>query len=129
VAGLRYKDRAREKARRKREAVRAAEATEREEEVGRRGEQRVKNLPWSKGKKLAFQAGAGVVRGKGEEARAGAKRGRGADAAGDGDDDSGDEEMMREAALLRKLKQGKISQQQFRSMAGAGWSDDEEEAA
>ena len=124
MAGLRYKDKVREKARRKREAVRAAEAAERSEEVDRRGEQRVKNLPWSKGKKLAFQPGVGVRKagGKTEEVGAGAKRGRGADNV---DSDSGEEEMMREAALLKKLKQGRITQDQFRSMAGEGWSDDD----
>ena len=123
MAALRYKDPVREKARLKREAAREAEAPVRQEETERRGEQRVKNLPWSKGKKLAFLPGVGVCRsGKAEATITGKKRCRQAE-----DSDSGDDEMMREAALLKKLKQGKITEKQFREMAGSGWSDGEDE--
>jgi hypothetical protein len=124
VAGLRYKDRVREKARQKREAVRAATEEARTAEVEERVERRVKNLPWSKAKKLAPPAPAGGA-GRGKDCAGhdggGKKRGRGGESS-----DSGEEEMMREAALLKKLKQGRITQAQFQAMAGPGWSDDDE---
>ncbi len=124
VAGLRYKDRVREKARQKREAVRAATEEARSAEVEERVERRVKNLPWSKAKKLVPPPHASAAgRGKdmaGQE-RGGKKRAREGESS-----DSGEEEMMREAALLKKLKQGRITQEQFQAMAGPGWSDDED---
>ncbi len=126
VAGLRYKDKVREKARKLRLAARAEEEAQKiasgeaQVEQQARLQQKVKNMAWSKSKKLPSKMLPNKAGG------AGKKRGR--DEIEEEEQDSGDEEMMREATLLRKLKQGKITKEQFRERAGAGWSDSDGEA-